>query len=311
MNQLLLTVGNIYVDHNIYGVNAGDVFTLESGKDYFAERGERVLGGSAINVAMQAQRLGIEVGFIGKTGDDPNAAEVKRLLDAEGILGDLIREGAGQTTSMAVNMIANDGEFVGLHYGDASRTLRAGDIDTEHELFRRAKAVYFGGTAKQPALFEECESLFCAISQQGLNVFYDPNRFPAEEVAADRALLAGQLRYVTGYFPNEDELLQAMDESDTDVALSRAIESGVGFVALKLGARGCRIKTSADDFWIDGKSVEVMTTVGAGDCFNATFIASYLADLSLRECAERATAAAALKVSQNIWPDLGAIELNS
>lgn len=81
MKPLLLTVGNIYIDHNTFGVDSGEEnFRLESGKDYFADSSERVLGGSAVNVAMQASRLGIEVGFIGKTGNDEGSQEVRALL---------------------------------------------------------------------------------------------------------------------------------------------------------------------------------------------------------------------------------------
>ena len=73
MKQLLLTVGNIYIDHNIFQVDSGTELILESGRDYFAESDQRVLGGSAVNASLQARQLGLEVGFIGKTGTDPGA----------------------------------------------------------------------------------------------------------------------------------------------------------------------------------------------------------------------------------------------
>jgi len=167
---LLLTVGNIYVDLNVYGVNGGNEFRLESGKDYFAASGERVLGGSAVNAAMQAQRLNLEVGFIGKTGVDAGAEEVRELLRDQGIICDLMTEAATQTTSMAVNLIDKNGEFIGLHYGDASKTLSAEDIDLDNELFSRSQAVYFGGTAKQPLLFKDCETLFSGLTERGIKV---------------------------------------------------------------------------------------------------------------------------------------------
>ncbi len=308
MKPLLLTVGNIYIDHNVFGVNAGTEFTLESGKDYFATSGEHVLGGSAVNAAMQVQRLGIEVGFIGKTGNDTGAGEVKALLDKQGILRDLMCEDERYATSMAVNLVDMHGEFIGVHYGEASKTLAAKDITVDDELFKRAQAIYFGGTAKQPILFKECESVFRALSSRGIRIFYDPNRFPAEESLSDRSLLQSQLAHVEGYFPNEDELLQATNKPSVDEALAYVLESGVTFVALKRGAKGCRIKTRDDDFIIEGRKVEAVTTVGAGDCFNATFIAYYLKGASLRKCAERATAAASIKVSQNIWPNASLIE---
>lgn len=125
MKPLLLTVGNIYIDHNVFGVNTGEEFRLESGKDYFADTSERVLGGSAVNVAMQVKRLDIDVGFIGKTGTDDGAKEVRQLLNSQGIISDLVSEDATQFTSMAINLIDKRGEFIGIHYGEASKYLAA------------------------------------------------------------------------------------------------------------------------------------------------------------------------------------------
>lgn len=304
MQPLLLTVGNIYIDHNIYGVDSGDELNLKSGKDYFAESGDRVLGGSAVNVAMQAKKLKLNVGFVGKTGTDSGAKEVLELLESHGILSDLITKDINQTTSMAINLIGKNGEFVGVHYGGASRTLALVDIDLEHDLFNRCNAIYFGGTAKQPKLFSDCTELFSILKSKGIKIFYDPNRFPAQEVKIDSTLLMKQLSFVEGYFPNEEEIIQATGKTNLEEALQEVIDTGVKFVALKLGAKGCRIKTKNNDFVVEGKTIKVVSTVGAGDCFNATFMAYYLNGSSLNECAEKATSAAAIKVSQNIWPNI-------
>lgn len=308
MKPLLLTVGNIYIDHNVFGVNAGDEFKLESGKDYFADSSERVLGGSAVNAALQARKLGLEVAFVGKTGADDGSKEVRGLLESAGIISDLVTEDQQKATSMAVNMIDKRGEFIGVHYGDASKTLSAEDIDTDHELFKGCDAVYFGGTAKQPLLFGKCHELFKELKSRNIRVFYDPNRFPAKEALMDRSLLREQLGFVEGYFPNEAEILQATDKTNIDEALEQVMSSGVKFVALKLGPKGCRIKSHDEDFTIEGQTVTAITTVGAGDCFNATFISYYLAGATLNDCATKATRAAAIKVSQNIWPDKATIE---
>lgn len=157
-------------------------------------------------------------------------------------------------------------------------------------------------------MFGKCADLFNELNSKDIKIFYDPNRFPAQEALTDRSLLNDQLGLVEGYFPNEEELLQATNKTDVDEALGQVLSTRVGFIALKLGAKGCRIKTKEDDFIIAGRQVKAKTTVGAGDCFNATFIAYYLKGSSLKECAERATTAAAIKVSQNIWPDQSVIE---
>jgi sugar/nucleoside kinase (ribokinase family) len=308
MKPLLLTVGNIYVDHNTFGINGGgEPFSLKGGKDYLASSSERVLGGSAVNTAMQASRLGVEVGFIGKTGKDEGGEEVRILLRKEGILSDLVSVAPSLSTSMAINLIDKNGHFIGVHYGDASRSLSARDINLDHDLFGRCQAIYFGGTAKQPLLLKEGEQLFHKLHNKGIKIFYDPNRFPIQEENTDRSLLLSQLAYVEGYLPNEEELQQLTDKVSIDEALDIVIDAGVSFIALKLGARGCRIKTKDDDFIVEGRKITPLTTVGAGDCFNATFIAYYLKGKSLKECAELATTAAAIKVSRNVWPDEAAI----
>lgn len=299
----LVTVGNVYLDTNVHGVRAGEPYTLNSGKDYFADSAKLVLGGSAINFAMQSVLLGSEVSFAGKTGDDENARIVRRLLDSSGIDSSMISTDPNRSTSMAINLVSISGEFIGVHYGDASKSLKAEDINLGNEFLDQSQAVYFGGTAKQPLLFKDCELLFRDLNKRGIKVFYDPNRFPAEETHVDIAMLPAQFTYVEGYFPNEEEILQATNESDIDMALDKVLSYGVKFVALKLGAKGCRVKTLTEDFTVEGHEVSVVTTVGAGDCFNATFIAYYLQGEDLRKCATLATKAASIKVSKDVWPD--------
>lgn len=208
---------------------------------------------------------------------------------------------------MAINLVDKNGQFISVHYGEASKSLSAHDINLDNDLFTRCQAIYFGGTAKQPLLLRDGEGLFRELKGRNITIFYDPNRFPVQEEATDRNLLLAQLAYAEGYLPNEEELLQLADRTSIEEALDVILGTGVNFVALKLGAKGCRIKTKIDDFTVKGLKITPLTTVGAGDCFNATFIAYYLKDEPLRECAERATTAAAIKVSQNVWPDEAAI----
>lgn len=302
MNAMLLVVGNICIDHTVFGIKTGESQNLEMSRDYVGTSGEQVMGGSASNVAMQARQLGMQVGLVSKTGVDEEAQKLRQMLRDRGILGDLVTEDPTLDTLMRLNLVGEDGQYVGINYGNASRTLCAKDIDLGNPLFDRAAGVYFGGTAKQKQLFADCEELFAKLSQRGIKVFYDTNRFPPDSSEAHVALFKKQLAYVEGYFPNEAELLQATGGQSVDEALGVAIAAGVHFVALKMGPKGCRIKTKQDDFVVGGRRVEVVTTVGAGDSFNATFINYYLAGRSLKECAELATTAASIRVSRNTWP---------
>ena len=57
-------------------------------------------------------------------------------------------------------------------------------------------------------------------------------------------------------------------------------------------------KTTNKDYAIDAKKVEVVSTVGAGDSFSATFLAYYLRNESIDTCLEMATKVSAFVVSK-------------
>jgi sugar/nucleoside kinase (ribokinase family) len=126
-------------------------------------------------------------------------------------------------------------------------------------------------------------------------------------VDKDREILLKSLQYIDCYLPNEDELLNLTGKGSIDDALKAVFENGAKTVVVKMGKSGCRIKTQAEDFVVPGFQVEPMTTVGAGDSFNAGFITQLLKGNELRECGRYANAVAAIKVSTNTLPTPDAV----
>jgi 2-dehydro-3-deoxygluconokinase len=58
-------------------------------------------------------------------------------------------------------------------------------------------------------------------------------------------------------------------------------------VVLKLGEKGCRIKTATDDTRVSAYSVTPHDTTAAGDSFNAGFLAGFLRGKSLVASADQ------------------------
>jgi fructokinase len=72
-----------------------------------------------------------------------------------------------------------------------------------------------------------------------------------------------------------EEDLAWLDPSGDFESLSRAwIDAGVSIVTLTMGAEGARSVTRSLDVTVPSKPVTVVDTVGAGDTFNAGFLAS-------------------------------------
>ena len=72
---------------------------------------------------------------------------------------------------------------------------------------------------------------------------------------------------------------------------------GPSVIACKLGAKGSYITSSDEDFEIPGEKIKAVDTTGAGDVYNAGFLAGLLMNFSLSNCALFATKAAALSIT--------------
>ena len=71
-------------------------------------------------------------------------------------------------------------------------------------------------------------------------------------------------------------------------------------VMITKGEKGSSVycKEEGQEYAIEAKKVEVVSTVGAGDSFSASFLASYLKGASIDECLEKATEISAYVVSK-------------
>lgn len=302
MSKQLITVGNIYFDHTIFGVDLGGHNSIQPGYEYSAESGEIVVGGSAVNVALQAVALGMNVSFVGKVGDDESGREVRRLLEEKDIVPNLIVS-SDDSTSIAVNFVIKDGaDFVGAHYGMAAKNLVLADFNLESSLFNNGGLIYFGGTAKQEKLFNQLPELFLALKSKGFTIFFDPNRFPAGKENSSSDKIINALPYVDYYMPNNTEIMQFANCNSIDDAIDFAISKGAKNVIVKNGAKGCLVRNSDVNQVVEGIEVTPITTVGAGDCFNAAFICQIAKGVNPLDAAIFANKCASIKVSQNIWP---------
>lgn len=306
---ILVAVGNVYLDTNIFGVQSNEENKLIEGKEYFAERSETVLGGSSMNFLMQARQLGSNVAFIGQVGNDIQGKEIKNLLNEKHIISELVVTSETEITSLATNLILqHHGGFIGIHWGDASRNLLPEQININHPLLQKAKGIYFGGTAKQQKLFEKLPHVFSNLKRAGIRIFTDPNRFPMEAHDSAKEIFLDAVQYAECYLPNEEELRNITGEDNLNKSLEIVLGKGAKLIIVKLGKEGCRIKTNAEDLIVPGFPVNPITTVGAGDAFNAGFITQYLQGKSLEVCGKFANAVAALKVSQNIFPNTDEVD---
>lgn len=301
----ILAVGNVYVETQYIGlINSSAV--LQVGREYRAPTWKMRLGGSAPNFAVQLRRLGEQVSLLGKVGNDEMGIKLIQLLKQEGIDTQLIQTvfDPNIQTSIDTGVILENGDNIQLVAGNANQSLCAQDISIETILKKGVTHVYLGGFLKQPKLIEAYPSVIAEFKEKNICVFLDHGRIPVDLSREHKNSLITALQYAHCYFPNESELLSITGEHDINTALSAALEFGPEIVVVKRGKNGCVVKTKREVYTISGLGTKAVSSVGAGDTFNAGFVFAYTRGKSIYDCARFANGIAAFLVENNANPSL-------
>jgi len=258
----------------------------------------RQVAGAESTVAVGLARLGVPVGWFGRTGDDTLGGVV---------LGELRREGVdvsrARTDPAPTGLILRDcprGRPVEVAYyraGSAGSRLGAADVDAAY--IAGAEVLHLTGLT--PVLSASCldatRAALDAAREGGAAVWFDPNlrrRLCPPEQAAPL------LREVAA---RSDVVLAGVDEAELltggrtpDAMAAWFLERGARVVVLKDGAAGSRATDGGGWVRAEPPVVAVVDPVGAGDAYAAGFLAAHLDGGDLERCVRTAGAVASMVV---------------
>ncbi|QHI68538.1 ribokinase [Tichowtungia aerotolerans] len=263
-------------------------------------------GGKGANQAVAARRLGAEVVFVARVGDDIFGRESVQGFGKEKINTDFIAVDAENPSGVAVIMVDEKGENCIAVASGANHALSAGDVD---------KAVVQIESAS--VLLMQLESPLATVehaaalgAKKGKCVILNPA--PAQSVSDE---LLANLDFIT---PNETEaeILTGIKVTDQESA-QRAAEvlrgKGVGTVVVTLGSRGAYVQSEALSVLVPARNVDAVDTTAAGDTFNGALAVGLADGLSIEAAVGFANQAAAISVTrmgaQSSAPFLNELEL--
>jgi sulfofructose kinase len=240
-------------------------------------------GGVAATAAVTLGRLGVPVAFIGEAGDDRTGRWIRDDLAAERVDVGGLRLTAGARSALSAVLVERTRGSRALvpDLGDPGR-IELDDDDLER--CERADWVHLDhlGLDVLPQL--RSAGITTAISlDDGVGV-------------ATQADLGA----VTLDAPTRDILMARHAGLDLDGALDAALELGPRIVAVTRGASGAvAVERRADGgprrrHAVDGFSVEVRSTLGAGDVFHGALLAGLVDGRPLENALTRAVACAGL-----------------
>lgn len=247
-------------------------------------------GGKGSNQAIGAKRLGADVDFVTKVGNDGFGDDARALFAAEGLLGPGTLE-ADTHTGVGLILVDDAAENMIAVAPGANAMLTADDLDTVDGLF--------DGAGYLLCQLEAPVELFEAAAQRarsaGVRTILNP--------APAQALVPGSLELVDYLTPNEHELavLSGREElapAELEPAARALLEAGVGEVIVTLGSAGVLRVGGVETMNYPARRVEAVDTTGAGDAFNAGLAAGLAAGTSIDEAIELGTRAGAFCVTR-------------
>jgi sugar/nucleoside kinase (ribokinase family) len=265
----VLVVGDINVDLLLNGPNTIPEFGQ---REKLLDDATLTVGGSSAICACGLARLGLQVAFIGKVGDDTFGHFLVDELSARGIDTSGIKIDPNLKTGLTV-VFKQGTDRALLTYPGSIGALRFDDIPILRLM--HARHLHVGGYFLLNALRPNIPQLFEAAHNHGVTVSLDPNYDPCEMWDGG---LQSTLNYVDVFLPNEVELRSITRVEDVRAALELP---GLPTTAVKLGAKGSIAKCLAEWAQVEATPIEVRDTTGAGDSFDAGFIYGYLAGWDL------------------------------
>lgn len=277
-----LSVGILVADHGCAPIDR----VPAAGELILAESLSLSIGGCASNAAVDLKRVGVNVGIVGCVGQDVLGRFVLDSLRAENVDTDSIRElpGVGTSATLVVNVAGQDRRFI--HTIGANARVTAADIPLDR--VRTAKILYVGGYLLMPALEANgLAAVFRQAREWGVTTILDivlPG--PGDHMAR----LAPVLAETDIFLPNSDEAAAITGLLDPRDQAERFLAAGARAAVITCGGQGTVFASEKQRLHAGVYPTEYVGGTGAGDAFDAGYIAGLLAGCDPRGCLAWASA---------------------
>lgn len=273
----LVVLGDCNADLLISG---GDVVPAFAQQERLVDQAYLTIGGSGGICAAGAARLGLRVAMIGVVGDDVFGRFMRESLAARHVDVSAVRTDPRIPTGLSIHLIRDDDRAIITSPGTIPE-LRREHVDAD--LLAAARHVHVSSYFLQSGLWPGLPGLLRQARAGGATVSLDPNWDPAETWDQGLSDVYGLLDVL---LPNDAEAVElagataaAGPARPTAAEAARLLTAaGPASVVVKLGAEGALAAVG------DGRLIRVpavpgvrpVDSVGAGDSFDAGFLAASL-----------------------------------
>lgn len=248
-------------------------------------------GGKGANQAVAAARLGGNVYFVGKTGNDLFGKQAIQQFKRENILTDYIATDPRLPSGVALINVDGQGENSISVAPGANAALTKADVDRALVRLKPDDLVL----VQLEIPVDVVTHVIHESTRKGARVILNPA--PAQELSRDTL---SRLYLIT---PNEGEaeLLTGIKVSDpvtAEKAARKLRDAGCDHVIITLGSKGAYLSSGPVSAMVPAVPVTAVDTTAAGDCFNGALAVALSENKDIRSAVAFACKAAAIAVTR-------------
>ena len=264
------------------------------------------MGGKGANQAVAAARLGADVAFVARVGNDTFGLQAVQAYQADGIDTSYVQKDLNLPTGTAAILVDEQAENCIIVVGGANQALTTQDIQNASLAIEQADLVLCQLETPVQASIEA----FRIARAAGVTTVLTPA--PVASVTEELLSLCDVC------VPNMTEIAALVNRSvesrdDAELAANLLRQRGVQRVVLTMGKEGALVVDETGATFIPPYQVKAIDTTGAGDVFTAALAVSLAEGLDICDAARRASLVAAISVTrrgtQTSFPTLN--EVNS
>ncbi|AXC09790.1 Fructokinase [Acidisarcina polymorpha] len=276
MQSLDVTIaGEINLDLILYGLPR----EIPVEREVLASGLEVTLGSSSAILAHNLATLGVATGFFTRMGrDELGEIAFNRLAQSGVDLSRVVRSSGSTTTGLTVLLHHREVRRIITYPGTMFEMSRA-DLDIEY--LASARHFHLSSLFLHRALKADLPQLFRELKARGLTISLDTNDDPEDTWGSP---LQELLPLVDILLPNKDELCRIARRDSLDEALGE-LAAVVPIIAVKCGRDGAIVQDHGKRTRVAAVPVDPVDTIGAGDSFNAGFLAAWLSGCNAEESA--------------------------
>lgn len=267
--------------------------------DKLPKPGETVIGGTFLmnpggkgaNQAVTAARLGSQVTFVAKVGNDIFGKQAIQQFQVENINTSFVTTDPEHPSGVALISVDSRGENYIIVAPGSNSHLDIRIVEQALELIKGDAIVLLQLEIPLNIVEFAVERSY----EKGLTVLLNP--------APARALSTKMLQYLHVITPNEFEAemltgIPVIDVATAAAAAKKLYESGVPNIAITMGAKGAYLHTASISKMIPGPPVTAIDTTAAGDCFNGALAVAISEGLELDQAVAFACKASSISVTR-------------